>query len=127
MENVGTVTRHIDAINLHYHELNSRLREAVKEHGAAQIEITNVYGQRYLGTDLHRPVEIHIHDTPGNDLASFMDGPKIVVYGNAQDGCGNTMNDGEVVIHGRAMSPATLCEAARYGSVTTSVIAWASI
>jgi glutamate synthase domain-containing protein 3 len=25
-----------------------------------------------------------------------------VVHGNAQDGCGNTMNDGEVIIHGRA-------------------------
>jgi len=61
-----------------------------------------VYGQRYLGTDLHQPVEIHVHGTPGQDLASFMDSPRIVVYGNAQDGCGNTMNGGEVIIHGRA-------------------------
>ena len=70
--------------------------------GIERIDLHNVFGQRYLGTDLHRPVEIHIHGTPGNDLASFMDGPRIVVHGNAQDGCGNTMNDGEVIIHGRA-------------------------
>ena len=31
-----------------------------------------------------------------------MDGPRIVVHGNAQDGCGNTMNGGEIVVHGRA-------------------------
>ena len=31
-----------------------------------------------------------------------MNGPRITVYGNAQDGCGNTMNNGEIIIHGRA-------------------------
>jgi glutamate synthase domain-containing protein 3 len=31
-----------------------------------------------------------------------MDGPRVVVHGNAQDGCGNTMNGGELIIHGRA-------------------------
>lgn len=91
----------IDATNLHYRELNAKLREAV-ESGVEHIDLHNVYGQRYLGTDLHRQVEIHIHGTPGNDLASFMDGPRIVVHGNAQDGCGNTMNGGEVIVHGRA-------------------------
>jgi glutamate synthase domain-containing protein 3 len=90
----------IDATGLHYRDLNALLREAVARE-VERIEIHNVYGQRYLGTDLHRPVEIHIYGTPGNDLASFMDGPRIVVHGNAQDGCGNTMNGGQVIIHGR--------------------------
>jgi glutamate synthase domain-containing protein 3 len=31
-----------------------------------------------------------------------MNGPRIIVRGNAQDGCGNTMNDGEIIVHGRA-------------------------
>ena len=97
----GNQTLQIDASGLYYKELNTQLREAVKA-GTAQIELRNVFGQRYIGTDLHRPVEISIHGTPGNDLASFMDGPRIVVHGNAQDGCGNTMNGGEVIIHGRA-------------------------
>jgi glutamate synthase domain-containing protein 3 len=100
--NVKTATHHIDATDLHYRELNTQLREVVNEQGIAHIEITNIYGQLYVGTDLHQPAEIHIHGTPGNDLASFMDGPRIIVHGNAQDGCGNTMNDGEVIVHGRA-------------------------
>jgi len=91
----------IDATGLHYRDLNTRLREAVAN-GVDRIDLHNVFGQRYLGTDLHRAVEIHIYGTPGNDLASFMDGPRVIVHGNAQDGCGNTMNGGEVIIHGRA-------------------------
>jgi glutamate synthase domain-containing protein 3 len=91
----------IDAQTMHYRELNAQLRQAAAD-GVSRVDLLNVYGQRYLGTDLHRPIEIHIHGTPGNDLASFMDGPHIVVHGNAQDGCGNTMNGGEVVVHGRA-------------------------
>ena len=94
-------TREIDAAGIHYRELNTQLRAAVKA-GAQRIDVHNVFGQRYIGSDLHRPVEIHIHGIPGNDLAAFMDGPHVVVHGNAQDGCGNTMNGGEVVIHGRA-------------------------
>ena len=91
----------IDASGILYRELNARLRELVAN-GTQKIELHNVYGQRYIGTDLDRPVEIDIFGTPGNDLGAFMDGPKITVHGNAQDGCGNTMNNGEIVIHGHA-------------------------
>lgn len=91
----------LDAAGMHYRELNAQLREAVMN-GVQRIEVHNVRGQRYLGTDLHQPVEIHLYGTPGNDLASFLDGPHLVVHGNAQDGCGNTMNDGKIVVHGRA-------------------------
>jgi glutamate synthase domain-containing protein 3 len=91
----------IDAAGMHYRDLNARLREAVAD-GVSIIELHNIYGQRYLGTDLHRMVEIHIYGTPGNDLASFMDGPRIVVHGNVQDGCANTMNGGTVIVYGRA-------------------------
>jgi glutamate synthase domain-containing protein 3 len=91
----------IDARGLLFKELNTRLREAVAS-GAEHIELRNVCGQRYIGTDLDKPVQIDIHGTPGNDLGMFMDGPRITVHGNAQDGCGNTMNDGEIVVHGHA-------------------------
>ena len=91
----------IDASGLHYSELNRSLREAVLE-GRRHIELRNVYGQRYIGTNLGRPVRVDIFGTPGNDLGAFMDGPTVIVHGNAQDGCGNTMNDGEIVVHGRA-------------------------
>jgi glutamate synthase domain-containing protein 3 len=91
----------INAAGILTRELNTQLREAVTN-GTKNIELRNVYGQRYIGTDLGKPVEIEIFGTPGNDLGSFMDGPRIIVRGNAQDGCGNTMNDGEIIVHGHA-------------------------
>lgn len=94
-----TVT--IDAQGIFYRELNARLRQ-LAWNGTRKIELQNVYGQRYIGTDLGRPIEIEIFGTPGNDLGAFMDGPKIIVHGNAQDGCGNTMNNGQIIIHGHA-------------------------
>jgi len=97
MEEVVT----IDARGIFYRELNARLRQ-LASNGTRKIELQNVYGQRYIGTDLGRPIEIEIFGTPGNDLGAFMDGPKITVHGNAQDGCGNTMNNGQIVIHGHA-------------------------
>jgi len=91
----------IDASGVYYRELNARLREAVLN-GTQKIELRNVYGQRYIGTDLRKPVDIEIFGTPGNDLGAFMDGPRLIVHGNAQDGCGNTMNSGEIIVHGHA-------------------------
>ena len=91
----------IDASGVYYRDLNDVLRETIGN-GTRRIELRNVYGQRYIGTDLNVPVEIEIFGTPGNDLGAFMNGPKITVRGNAQDGCGNTMNEGEIVIHGHA-------------------------
>ena len=91
----------IDARGTFYRELNAKLREAVSN-GTQRIELQNVYGQRYIGTDLDKPVDIEIFGTPGNDLGAFMDSPRIIVHGNAQDGCGNTMNSGEIIIHGHA-------------------------
>ncbi len=91
----------IDASGIPSRQLNVSLREAVAG-GASRIKLTNVCGQRYIGTGLNRPVEIDIYGTPGNDLGAFMNGPRITVHGNAQDGCGNTMNDGEIIVHGHA-------------------------
>ena len=91
----------IDASGVRYRERNTQPRKLVSD-GVQKIEIKNVYGQRYIGTDLGKPVEIEIFGTPGNDLGAFMDGPRIIVRGNAQDGCGNTMNNGEIIVHGHA-------------------------
>jgi len=93
---------HLDAKGVHYRELNARLRQHVEGAGCERVVIHNVCGQRYIGTGLRRRVRIEIEGTPGNDLGAFMDGPCIVVHGNAQDGCGNTLNSGEIVVHGRA-------------------------
>lgn len=97
MEEVVT----IDARGIFHRELNARLRQ-LAWNGTRKIQLQNVYGQRYIGTGLGRPIEIEIFGTPGNDLGAFMDGPKIIVHGNVQDGCGNTMNNGQIIIHGHA-------------------------
>lgn len=91
----------INCSGVYYRELNQFLREVVAN-GTKKIILNNIYGQRYLGTDLNKKIEIEIYGTPGNDLGMFMEGPQIKVFGNAQDGCGNTMNEGEIVVYGRA-------------------------
>lgn len=91
----------VNAEGLHYRELNSLLR-TLDSYGAEKVELHGVYGQRYIGTDLKTNMNIDIYGTPGNDLAAFMNGPRITVYGNAQDCVANTMNEGKIVVHGRA-------------------------
>jgi glutamate synthase domain-containing protein 3 len=92
----------IDAKGLHYRELNERIYQAVNN-GVKEIILDNVNGQRYIGTGLKgKDIKITINGIPGNDLAAFMDGPRIIVNSNAQDGVGNTMNTGEIIIHGDA-------------------------
>lgn len=91
----------INARQLHYRELNNMIKGAALE-GVEEIIVDNVYGQRYIGSGIRRPVRIVVHGVPGNDLGAFMDGPHITVDRNAQDGVGNTMNNGVIVVHGRA-------------------------
>ena len=91
----------IDATGVYYRDLNTLLR-SLDGNGIEKIEIRNVYGQRYIGTDLDDHLSIEIYGTPGNDLGAFMSGPKITVHGNVQDACGNTMDHGSIVVHGRA-------------------------
>jgi glutamate synthase domain-containing protein 3 len=95
----------LDAQGLHYKDLNRRIRTLVLD-GARNIEVKNVHGQRYIGTNLfgtrREGVRIRIYGTPGSDLAAFMDGPIIEVFGNVQDTTGNTMNSGRIIVHGSA-------------------------
>jgi glutamate synthase domain-containing protein 3 len=91
----------INAEGMYFKELNALLRQAICT-DLERIEIHNVCGQRYIGTDLDTQAQIDIYGTPGNDLGAFMNGPKLVVHGNAQDGCGNTMNEGQIIINGHA-------------------------
>ena len=92
----------VDAEGLYYRDLNNILRALVAKGGIEKIVLNNVCGQRYIGTDLNTNIDIDVYGTPGNDLAAFLNGPRITIHGNAQDASGNTMNEGEIVIHGRA-------------------------
>jgi glutamate synthase domain-containing protein 3 len=97
----NTVT--IDASSLHYRELNEKVKHAVTGCNTGKcphITINNVLGQRYIGDGIKGEALITVNGTPGNDMAAFMDGPQIEVFGNGQDGIGNTMNSGRIIIHG---------------------------
>lgn len=91
----------IDASGIYYKDLNEKIKE-LASNGTSRVELHNVFGQRYIGTGLSKPIDIDIYGTPGNDLGMLMTGTRITVYGNAQDGCGNTMNEGTIIIHGDA-------------------------
>lgn len=104
----------LDAQGVYYRQLNEQIREAVRE-GAVEIELDNVRGQRYIGNSVEAPVHFTIHGVPGQDLGMFMRGATIRVEGNAQDGVGNTMDDGEIQING--MSGDVLGYAMRGGRI----------
>ena len=70
--------------------------------GTTDFVLKNVNGQRYIAGALDGDLNIEIHGVPGQDMCSFMRGPKVRVKNNAQDGVGNTMDDGLVVIEGLA-------------------------
>lgn len=83
----------------HFKEANEQIRTLLETHDT--IELHDVFAQRYLGCAMPEGKRLEIFGTPGNDMASYMDGGQIEVFGNAQDQVGNTMNAGNIVIHGR--------------------------
>ncbi len=83
----------------HFKEANERVHRALDSFDT--VELRDVFAQRYLGCAMPQGKTLLIHGTPGNDMASYMDGGSIEVFGNAQDQIGNTMNDGTIVVHGR--------------------------
>ncbi len=93
----------VDANGLTFRQLNSILKNLDNvSHSEVRVKIENVYGQRYIGAGLKNPILIDIHGVSGNDLGFLLDNQRIRVWGNVQDGCGNTMNKGEIIVHGSA-------------------------
>lgn len=66
-----------------------------------EITIKGCLGERYLGCGMKSGI-LRIEGTPGNALASYLDGGTVYVDGNAQDAAADTMNDGLVAIKGSA-------------------------
>ncbi len=91
-----------DATGVYYKELNQQIRDSVKK-GKKTLTLKGVNGQRFIGTGIEgEHIRISVHGVPGNDLGSFMQGPTIEVFDNAQDGVANTMSAGKVMVHGHA-------------------------
>ena len=80
------------------------VNDLIKQELATRSKVTvkDVNGQRYIGCALDEGKTIEVHGTPGNDMACYLNGGRVVVYGNCQDAVGNTMNGGEIVVHGHS-------------------------
>jgi glutamate synthase domain-containing protein 3 len=103
----------IDALNVCYRDLNSLVDDAIITD--KDIVLKNVFGQRYIGRGLPDKVKVRIYGTPGNDMAAYMDGAELEIFGNGQDAAGNTMNYGRIIVHGNCGD--TLGYAARGGEI----------
>ncbi|MBE6818218.1 MAG: hypothetical protein E7517_03535 [Ruminococcaceae bacterium] len=64
--------------------------------------VKDVNGQRYIGCGMDKGKHIEIHGTPGNDMACYLNGGTVEVFGNCQDAVGNTMGGGKIIVHGHA-------------------------
>ncbi|MFN3407045.1 MAG: hypothetical protein ACK40E_04875 [Caldimicrobium sp.] len=84
-----------------YSLVNKIIRDGINR-GENEFILKGVNGHRYLFAGVSASISAKIYGTPGLDLGAFMRGPKIQVFGNVQDGAGNTMDDGKIIIHGMA-------------------------
>ena len=91
----------IDAKGMYYRYLNQIIRDKIRE-GYRHFVLKNVNGQRYIGAGIMEDVFIEVHGVAGNDLGVFMKSGTIIVYDDAQDGVGNTMEGKKIVVHGMA-------------------------
>jgi glutamate synthase domain-containing protein 3 len=91
----------IDADEMTHRTLNENLRRAIIS-GDKEVRLKNVLGQRFIAAGLRDKVRIEINGIAGNDLAVFMDGPEIYLYGNGEDGVGNTISGGKIDIFGNS-------------------------
>ena len=87
----------IDAQSLDFETLNRK----IKETAGGAVSVSNLLGQRYIGSGL-RNKKLTLSGIPGNALGAYLHTCEIVVHGNVQDAVGDTMNDGRIVVHGNA-------------------------
>jgi glutamate synthase domain-containing protein 1/glutamate synthase domain-containing protein 3 len=78
------------------------LRELVQR-GYRRLVLVNVRGQRFIGNGLGSAgegVQIDVFGSPGDYLASGIDGAVIRVHGSGQDQLGQIMKAGRLVVYG---------------------------
>ena len=75
--------------------------DEIRQHENEEITVTGCLGERYIGCGMKNGI-MHIEGTPGNALASYLDGGSIYVDGNVQDAAADTMNAGLLAVNGSA-------------------------
>lgn len=83
-----------------YEKVNDMIKaELLKKN---KVTVKDVNGQRYIGCALDAGKTVEVYGTPGNDMACYLNGGRVIVHGNCQDAVGNTMNGGEIIVHGHS-------------------------
>lgn len=81
----------------------SFLIKSARELGWNKIILLGSHGQRFIGCGLgpkSKGLRIDVYGSPGDYLASGLDGAEIVVHSNGQDQLGQILSDGKLVVHG---------------------------
>jgi glutamate synthase domain-containing protein 1/glutamate synthase domain-containing protein 3 len=76
---------------------------AARDQGWHRIVLFGARGQRFLGCGLgpkSKGLRIDVYGSPGDYLASGLDGAELVVHANGQDQLGQILSSGKLVVHG---------------------------
>ncbi len=71
--------------------------------GWNRVVVIGIHGQRFVGAGLgpkSKGLRIDVYGSPGDYLASGLDGAELVVHSNGQDQLGQILADGKLVVHG---------------------------
>jgi glutamate synthase domain-containing protein 1/glutamate synthase domain-containing protein 3 len=82
--------------------LSFLIRQA-RELGWNRVILAGAHGQRFIGCGLgpkSKGLRIDVYGSPGDYLASGLDGAELVVHSNGQDQLGQILSDGKLVVHG---------------------------
>jgi glutamate synthase domain-containing protein 1/glutamate synthase domain-containing protein 3 len=81
----------------------SFLIRRARELGWNRVIIVGAHGQRFIGCGLgpkSKGLRIDVYGSPGDYLASGLDGAELIVHSNGQDQLGQILSDGKLVVHG---------------------------
>jgi glutamate synthase domain-containing protein 3 len=76
---------------------------ALHARGSRRLLVAEVRGQRFIGCGLGPgagPCRIDVYGSPGDYLASGIDGAEVVLHGSGQDQLAQIMKAGKLVVHG---------------------------
>jgi len=76
---------------------------AAREQGWHRMILFGAHGQRFFGCGLgpkSKGFRIDVYGSPGDYLASGLDGAEVVVHANGQDQLGQIFSSGKLVVHG---------------------------
>ena len=81
----------------------SFLIRRARELGWNRVILVGAHGQRFIGCGLgpkSKGLRIDVFGSPGDYLASGLDGAELVVHANGQDQLGQILSEGKLVVHG---------------------------